>query len=185
MAFAASFLVAYVPFWLQGTAADFAGLAEFAKDWEFNSSIYALARLASGTQAAKVICALIFFAAWVLLWWRWNKSFMSPAASNRMPPGALIYGALFLTSTTVNPWYLQWLIPFVAVEPGLIGFTAMALVSLSYVTGLNAGISALGNFEHPIWVRIVEYGGITLTAMIQGWRWNEERSTKCAAREPQ
>ena len=42
---------------------------------------------------------------------------------------------------------------------------ALALVSLSYITGLNLGEPGLDTFAHPVWVRLVEYGGIALAAM--------------------
>ena len=164
--FVVTVILLYAPFWLQGSGGDFTGLAAFAKDWEFNSSLYALARWSLGISAGKILCGLIFVAAWAVLlfrWYGWARDF-------DVPPGAAVYGALLLLAPTVNPWYLLWLFPFVALRPTAAGIAAMALVSLSYVTALNLGDPSLGNFEHPVWVRPVEYGGIALVGIAQGWR---------------
>jgi hypothetical protein len=71
-----------------------------------------------------------------------------------------------LLSTTVNPWYLLWLLPFLALRPSLPGLVALAAVTLSYVTGLNLGDPALGNFEHPVWLRPLEYGLVAAALLL-------------------
>jgi hypothetical protein len=170
MGFAAALACAYAPFWLQGSAADFAGLVALASEWEFNSSIYALARVTLGASAAKVGCAALFAAAWLWLWRRNTKRGVSGLNQSISPPGLEVFGAFFLVSATVNSWYLLWLVPFVAVRPALTAFGAMALVSLSYATGLNLGDAGLDNFQHPAWVRWVEYGGVALLGAAEWWR---------------
>jgi len=165
---AASLVTAYAPFWLQGSAAEFAGLLAFARDWEFNSSLHGLARWALGVSAAKAVCGAIFFAVWAWLLLRWRTS--NKANGGGVPPGFAMFGALLLCSATANPWYLLWLAPFVAWRPTAAGLAALALVSLSYLTGLNLGWLALDNFAHPWWLRPVEYGGIAVAATVDWWR---------------
>ena len=167
LAGAAALVVIYGPFWLQGSGAEFAGLAKFASEWEFNSSLFGVARRALGAPAAKGICGGLFMAAWVwlFLWWRRRVG----DAGWEMPPGAAVFGALLLCSATVNPWYLLWLAPFVAWRPTAAGVAALALVSLSYLTGLNLGWPALDSFAHPWWVRPLEYGGLAVTMVVE-WR---------------
>ena len=70
----------------------------------------------------------------------------------------------------MNPWYLLWLLPFVALNPTAAGLTALAAVSLSYATGLNLSDPALDNFAHPSWVRPIEYGAVALAAAVDWWR---------------
>jgi hypothetical protein len=89
-----------------------------------------------------------------------------------------VLGTLLLCSATVNPWYLIWLAPFVAWQPTAAGLAALALVSLSYLTGLNLGWPALDNFAHPWWIRLVEYGGIALAALLD---WTRTRAAAQAA----
>lgn len=176
LACAAALVAAYSPFWLQGSGAEFAGLLAFAREWEFNSSLYGLARWGLGISAAKAVCGIIFVAVWAWLMLRWRTR--NSAASGDHPPGAAVLGTLLLCSATVNPWYLIWLAPFVAWQPTSAGLAALALVSLSYLTGLNLGWPALDNFAHPWWVRLVEYGGIALAALLD---WTRTRAAAQAA----
>ena len=168
--FAAAFACAYAPFWLQGSAADLAGLSTLASEWEFNSSLYALVRLSLGAPMAKLICAALFFTAWLLLFRRAMTQGKSRLFQSTSLPGLEIFGTLFLVSATVNPWYLLWLAPFAAVRPSATTIAALALVGLSYITGLNLGEAGLGNFEHPGWVRLIEYGGVALVCAVEWWR---------------
>lgn len=173
--FAVALGLAYAPFWLQGSLADWTGLKAFAEDWEFNSSLFALFRTWFGPFPAKGIGASLFALLWLGLLARWlaNARDLHPAT---IPPGTALFGGFLLLSATVNPWYLLWLLPFLAFKPGAAGLVALAAVSLSYITGLNLGDTALTNFEHPSWVRPVEYGIVALAGMIDWWR---ARSTGC------
>ncbi|MDP3073187.1 MAG: hypothetical protein Q8N18_23035 [Opitutaceae bacterium] len=164
-------LACYAPFWLRGSGADLAGLRAMAGEWEFNSSVYALAAAATSPPIARGVCAVAFGAIWAGLFLRWRRTFAQP------PPGTWIYGAFLLLSATANPWYALWLWPFVALRPSATGVAVLAAVSLSYATGLNLGDPSLGNFGHPAWLRPVEFGAIMIAA---GWDW---RSAKKAARE--
>ncbi len=165
MAFGAV-LLCYGPFWLGGSNAGLIGLRAMATEWEFNASVYAVATALVSPGAARVLCALAFGALWLFLLARWARA---PGPAGALPPGVGIYGGFLLLSATVNPWYALWLWPFVAARPSVAGVTALAAVSLSYVTGLNLGEPALDSFAHPDWVRPVEYGLIGLAAW-RDWR---------------
>ena len=145
----------YAPFWLRGNSADAAGLCAMARDWEFNSSIYAIASALASPFVARTLCALAFGVIWLAVFAQWSSARESSA---KLPPGDWIYGGFLLLSTTVNSWYCLWLWPFVASRASAIGINALAAVSLSYITRLNLGDTALGNYEHPPWVRPLEFG---------------------------
>jgi hypothetical protein len=163
-------LAAYnAPFWLQGSLADWTGLRAFAADWEFNSSLYALAKMFMSSLPAKLTCGLLFALFWSTLLVRWLRKDRD-VHDKSVPPAAALFGVFLLLSATVNPWYLLWLLPFVALRPTATGLTALAIVSLSYVTGLNLGDTALANFEHPLWVRLIEYGAVALVGVAELWR---------------
>lgn len=84
------------------------------------------------------------------------------------PRGDWLYGGFFLLSPVVNPWYLLWMLPFTALRPAAWSLAALALVSTSYLCGLHAGAAALGPYEHPAWLRPLEYGGIALAGLAGG-----------------
>lgn len=167
----AAVVALYGPFWLDGSAADFAGLRAMAGEWEFNSSLHAVVAAATSPNAARVACGLAFGALWLVLLARW-RSAVSDVTSNRLPPGEWVYGAFLLLSAVANPWYALWLWPFVATRISATGCCALVAVSLTYVTGLNLGDAALGNFGHPWWVRPVEFGAIALVAV---WEWQKRK----------
>lgn len=165
--FVITLAAAYAPFWLRGSAADLAGLQAFAGEWEFNSAVFGLAQWLAGTVTAKIVCGAMFIAGWLALGWRWWRG-QGPSATD-WPPGELVYGLFLLLSATINPWYLLWLLPFVALRPTATGVTALAAVSLSHLTGLNLGRADLDSFAHPGWVRGMEFGLIALAFVWDCW----------------
>ncbi len=153
-------ILCYLPFWMQGSLADLEGLRAFVTHWEFNSSVFGLLRWIVGSETARRMTAAGLGGILLLLLWRQVR-----VKSGGMPRGDLVFGSCFLLSATVNPWYLLWLLPFVAIRPTAWGVTAMVAVGLSYLYSANLGDPA-GGFEHPLWVRGLEYG---LIAVAAGW----------------
>ena len=168
LAATAAVAVLYAPFWLRGSAADLAGLRAMAGEWEFNSSIYALVAAMTSPAMARAVCGLIFIGVWLAIFRRWSQT-----SRESLPPGEWVYGAFLLLSAVANPWYALWLWPFVAMRPSATGITALAAVSLAYVTGLNLGDPSLGNFGHPWWLRPVEFGLIGWGAW---WDWRKRKT---------
>ena len=68
------FAAVYLPFWLQGSAADFAGLRAMTGDWEFNSTVFAGLAHFIGTGAAKVITLATFMTIWGTMLWLWMRT---------------------------------------------------------------------------------------------------------------
>ena len=173
VAFVAVVPALYLPFWLQGGTADVGGLIAYGRTWEFNSSLFAIAQWLSSPQLSRVLCGGLFVGLWVWLLLRQELGRTPERPGTFMPPGLLILGAFFLLSPTVNPWYLLWLAPFLVGRASPTALAAWAFVSLSYITGLNLGDPSLNHFQHPVWVRPVEYGGMATVAF---WEWSRTRS---------
>jgi alpha-1,6-mannosyltransferase len=153
----------YLPFWLQGSAGDWAGLMTFARNWEFNSTVYAVFSQLAGEPTARIGGALLFASLWTIYFVRWRS-----LPGRAWPRGDWIYGTFFALAAVVNPWYLLWLLPFVVLFPSVTGVTALMVVSLSYAYGLNLGDDQLRVFQHPGWVRPVEAGAVLLAAFWDG-----------------
>jgi hypothetical protein len=171
-AFIAALALLYLPFWMQGSAADLAGLKTFLDEWEFNSSIFALVKAGAGWQAAKLICGgafLLSLAALLTHFARQQRSWTRGEWPERFAIHAqLVLGVFFLLSAVVNPWYLLWLAPWVAIRPTAPGIVALMVVSLSYLHGGAIHAPELAPYEHPKWLRPLEYGLILAAAVYAG-----------------
>ena len=126
-------------------------LASCRRRWEFNSTLFAVIANISGASAAKWICLFLFSIFYIYYAGRWHLNH-----TETIPRGDWVFGVFFLFSAVVNPWYLLWLLPFVAVFPSTPGVAALIVVTLSYVHGLNLPESGLRPYEHPLWVRWAE-----------------------------
>ncbi len=144
--------------------------------WEFNPSVYAWFAACMDPHHARWIMAGIFVLIWGLLVRRLlGTKGRNPVAQTPAPPGDVLFGALWLLSPVVNPWYLLWMAPYVALRPAAWSVVALAAVALSYVTGLRTGDASLGAFGHPGWVRPVEYGLIAAAGVWDVLRWRQAR----------
>ena len=148
--------VLYFPFIVQGSTAEWNGLRDFLRYWEFNSALFAVFQFFLSPVTAKLLGLSLFTFAFCALFIKWWKK------DGVDPPFAMIIGLFFIFSPVINPWYLVWLVPFVALKPRCWSVTALVVVSLSYITGLNLGQPSLGDFNHPVWLRPLEFGAIAL-----------------------
>jgi hypothetical protein len=169
-AFGGGLALLYVPFLPDAIT----GLAAFSGGWEFNGSLFSLLSAAGGHRAATVAAAVALLAvsAWVYRertrpvdWTRW---------------GGPVFGCLFLFSPVVNPWYLLWLAPFVAMYPAgsaasQAGMAALGAVSLSYVCGIHLGWPELGAYDPPAWLRPLEYGILAIVCISTSRVWQLHR----------
>lgn len=156
LAFAFGCLMLYGPFWLQH-ANDADGLLVFARDFEFNSALFALVTLWLPADPAKGMLALSYLLFYAVYFNHYRKE-----TRPILPRGDWLMGGLLLISPVINPWYLLWLLPFASVYPSCFAWVASGAVLLSYYTGLNLETSHLGPYEHPVWVRPVEFGIIAV-----------------------
>lgn len=146
------------------------GMDLYFREFEFNGSMYALARAAgtwicgynpiavTGPLLAAVAIAGITAAAWHLA----PRYGMLPAVTAAW----VIY---FLCSTTVHPWYLMPLVPLAAVcnSPSLLAWTCAAMLSYqAYDPQWQSG-----------WWTMLEYG---LVAAFGAYEWHRRRQQNTA-----
>jgi len=152
-AFAATILLIYLPFVRASGLADLPVLLQFSQAWEFNSTVYAVVAAAFGVDAARLAAGLVLAGALGIVVAVDRRQRMH-GEGPPVPRADWLLGALFLVSPVVNPWYLLWLLPFVALHWSRWGLTALAAVSLSYAHGLF--LTGLPAYHHPVWVRPLE-----------------------------
>lgn len=157
--FAGALGILYLPFVWPG-GADLATLFVFAREWEFNASVFALLGAFLPDGVSRAVCGGLFLAGAAWLWFR------ARGGASGTFPGDRIYGLLLLLSPVVNPWYLLWLLPFAAMRPTAWAWTASVAVLLSYATGLNLEDFDMHPFGHPWWIPPLQYGAIAVAAAL-------------------
>ncbi len=165
-AFAVVLALLYAPFFVGAGAADLPVLFVFGREWEFNSTLFAVVAHAAGPHVARgvaVLAVAIAMGAVLVHEARASRRGDLPALAR----GDWLLGVLFLVSPVVNPWYLLWLLPFVALRPTRWGLAALSVVSLSYVHGLF--VAGLPAYHHPVWVRPVELVVVATALCLDLW----------------
>jgi alpha-1,6-mannosyltransferase len=146
----------------------FAGSLAYARDWEFNSGLFALEKAAmarlglGGVQAAKGLNAVL----WLVVAAAVARSRQSDGAELLRRAGLLIGLALVL-SAVCNPWYVCWLLPILCVHrsPAWLAFTG--LVMLSYLYYQDAALDPLA--------RVIEYGAFAALLAWEALSRNQHR----------
>lgn len=159
---AATFAALYVAFLIQGDSLGETALAAFLADWEFNSFGFGALRAITGREWAKAICGSLFVLFWIVFWFKTKRG---TSFRDGVPRLEWIYGAFFFVSPVVNPWYVVWLLPFVARRPSAWGIAALFAVTLSYVHGSWLADPDLAPYEHPVWVRPLELATVLLVGI--------------------
>lgn len=152
----------YLPFWLQGHGES--GLFAFAAGWEFNSFGYALIAALFPDSLARTVSTISASVLVLVLFLDWRRDTARPI------PGDLAVAGFLFFSPVINPWYLLWLAPFVAMRPSIWGVTVLAAVPLSYLHGLHVPEWNLPPYEHPAAVRMFEWGLVTCAVLLSAAR---------------
>lgn len=124
MAFVGVCVVLMVPFVGAGRENLLSGSLAYLRQWENNSSIFALLQAALGSEPARVItgCAVLGLVAW--LTWRRGDVVLHVG---------LVLGALLLLSPTFFPWYVSWVLPIACFYPTVTGIAVTFLLLAPYV----------------------------------------------------
>lgn len=156
-------LILYGPFIFRGSS-DLAGLLVFAKEWQFNSSVYGVMLQWFEPLVVKFMLGVVFLIVYAQLFWRHCQNSIWT-----IPRGDIIFGVFFLIAPVVNAWYLLWLLPFAVLYPSIWSWTFSAAVLLSYATGINLDSGRYQPFELPLWVYIIEYGAVLTAIVVEYW----------------
>lgn len=99
-------------------------LATVFQHWRFNDSLFALVYWGTGslpvTRFVVVACFLALVVAVVRLDWPLPRAVMT------------VLGGMFLLTSTLEPWYLLWIVPFLCLYPNRAWLLLTGLIMLSY-----------------------------------------------------
>jgi hypothetical protein len=122
-------------------------LMQVGSDWRFNDSLFSLLLFLTGSlflSKTLVIGAMLALSVAV---WRSER----PVLENAM---IMLGGALMLT-TTVQPWYLLWMVPFLCFSPNRAWLLLTALTMLAYHVLIR--YQAEGVWAESLWIKLVIY----------------------------
>ncbi len=148
-------LAAYAPFMDAGESL-ITSLSVYARDWYFNGSLYDVLALILGGHAAGRIAAAVLFALWYVVVF---QKFLRPSGVHpecALPSAVFtLIAVLLVLSPVVYPWYLCWLLPFLALFPNRAWLLLSALIAVSYEVLIDYTQSGL--WQERLWVRLVQY----------------------------
>ena len=153
----------YLPWWLQGSLAEWPVVRVMSQSFEYNSTGYALLAAVAPAAASGLGLAAVVIAG-VGLGWRWWST--DRAA---WPPVAPILGIALLVSPVVNPWYALWLLPWLGVKPSAWGVGVLVAVPLAYTHGWGGAGGAGVDYTHPWWTRPLELAVVLAAVVAAAW----------------
>jgi hypothetical protein len=128
--------------------------------WRFNDGAFALLNFVTGSpDISKAIAAAVFAAVAVTIY------------RSDMPPlkGAMwLIGSALLLTSTLHPWYLLWLVPFLCFYPQRAWILFTGLVMLSYHVVIR--YAAEGVWEESPWIKLAIYAPFFALLLVDAWR---------------
>jgi hypothetical protein len=134
--------------------------------WRFNDGAFALLNFITGSPTiSKVIAATIFAAVAITI------------CRSDMPPlkGAMwLIGSALLLTSTLHPWYLLWLLPFLCLYPQRAWILFTGFVMLSYHVVIR--YAAEGVWEESPWIKLAIYAPFLALLLVDAWRGHRTRA---------
>ncbi|UCE24513.1 MAG: hypothetical protein JSU74_00230 [Candidatus Zixiibacteriota bacterium] len=149
LSFALVVSVFYLPFLVTSGRELFGSLWIYLGTWQYNGSVFQLARTFLGENVARIACAVIFVGAAGL------ASLSRRKARDPIHRMFLIFGDYVMLTPALFPWYLVWTVPFIVLYRNLAFLILSGTVFLSYHV-------LIGYHQTGVWVeypllRIAEY----------------------------
>ena len=138
----------------------FRGLTQYGLRWRGNDGLFHILYHVTGSLDTAKIVIGAFLVTMVLV--------LVAMKANPLRSSYLTLGAILLLTTTVHPWYLLWIAPFLAIYASPAWLYLTLSVALAYH---SAYLATPGQpWEDVIWVKLLEYVPFFVLAMGSAWR---------------
>ena len=131
------------------------GLLTYVQHWHFNAAAYSLFRFALEPLHARWLCTALFALIALGVQIRYRDPYQAAFAT---------LGAYVLLSPTVHPWYLLWVLPFLAFFPSPAWILLSGLIFLAYE--VQIGYGSEGVWREKLWVLWAQYAPFYLLLII-------------------
>jgi hypothetical protein len=162
LAYGGLFLIVVIAFYLPFASAGlhlFAGLTNYARDWENNASLFRLLHFFVRSRfGAKLIAGLIVFAA---------IGHLAKKRAEPMLSGLVLTAGVLLLSPTAYPWYFTWSIPFLCFYPSAAWLLMSVTTVLAYTPAIVFGAGEPLKSSFPM--LSLEYGPVYVWLVCSWW----------------
>jgi hypothetical protein len=161
-----SLMLFFIPFY-NGLENHALSLTTVGSQWRFNDSIFSAIYFLTGSLELSKGIVIVAFLMLAIFVYRRDLPILKGAM-------VLIGGTLLLT-TTLQPWYLLWIIPFLCFYPNRAWILLTGLIMLSY----HVLIQYAGNgvWEESMWIKIAIYAPFYVLLLNDGLRIWQARNT--------
>jgi hypothetical protein len=122
-------------------------LAQVGSAWRFNDSLFSLLLLLTGSlylSKILIVSAMLMLSVFVLY-----------SRKTVLENSMIMIGAALLLTTTVQPWYLLWIVPFLCFFPNRAWLLLTGLTMLAYHVLIRYQVD--GIWVESLWVKLVIY----------------------------
>jgi hypothetical protein len=148
-------ILCYIPFLSAGKKI-FTSLRIYAEHWFFNASLYDIfVWMLCDTLIAKKICAALFLLLGIGLFVWFSRRMENERPLSLYRAGFTIMGAFLLLTPVVHPWYVCWIIPFLAIFPNRAWIFFSGAVFLSYWVLKEYAVT--GVWKEQMTIKLLQY----------------------------
>lgn len=170
IAFPLLLLLLYAPFH-SGLGYHFESLVNVGSRWRFNDSLFSLLHSLTGSlQASKILAGALFAALAITI------HHMRP---DLLKGAMILIGAALLLTSTLQPWYLLWIVPFLCFYPNRAWILLTGLIMLSYHVLIR--YSTDGIWAESQWIKAVIYLPFYGLLVADAWRSRQARRAQSPA----
>lgn len=146
-------------------------LMQVGSGWRFNDSLFSLLLFLTGSlYVSKALVIGIMLMLSIIVWYS-----KRPLLESAM----IMVGAALLLTTTVQPWYMLWIVPFLCFSPNRAWLLLTGLTMLAYHVLIR--YQAEGIWDESFWIKLAIYIPFYLLLIKDGlsnYCYNKERSVK-------
>ncbi len=159
-------LLLFAPFY-SGIENHLNSLMNVGSRWRFNDSIFSLLYALTGSLSVSKALVAILFVVLAIAIHRTQLALLKSAM--------ILIGTALLLTTTLQPWYLLWMVPFLCFYPNRAWILLTGLIMLSYHVLIR--YTDEGVWVESLWIKAAIYTPFYGLLLADGWRaWQSRRS---------
>ncbi len=166
-------VVFYFPFLSTGGML-FNSLREYAEQWVFNASLYALLEfIFQSSRHARLFAAAIILSVATALYITYSKQPASQQDKALFNAVFILLGTMFVFTPVLYPWYLCWVIPVLVIIPSRSWLLLSGSIFISYLVW--KGKVETGVWQESMLIKCVEYLPFYALLLYDGIRNGKQR----------